>query len=591
MHPRALLSYFAVASLPLAVLALGALVRWRYLSMIRRRAHASAAAAPPPATLAPAGGPVAGPLDVRFSAPVVTEAATAARREARAGERAMRGAFACALGVYFAAAAGLVYVGGRPGLSPRQAAWVAYVFTAPLVVLLPTFLRARFRAWIAAPVAWLAVQLALFGSAVEGSWLDVAGLLASSASTGAFLVAFVAPLALRVTRPLLVLTAPITTLFFALSVAAALLFPITAESVEKVPLRPALLVGAVVGSGSGIALAVWAIRRSSVARGAGIAAAAAAIGWLGILVPGRPLALAVVASIGSHALASLGAWALFRRFLALKWRGFFPDEVLHLVFCCAMLTPFIAFAVGGRPRALAALIPLTSAVVVLYALLRRQQRVDAGRPPRRMLLLRVFGRGRQGGRLLDLLDDTWRRVGRVDLVVGDDVALRTMSARALEHFLLGRAHQQYVRIASEALQRVQALPGARELDGRHPLNEIHCLPDMWQPVVSLLARQADVVLLDLRGLSAANAGALFELRLVVQQVPLERVVVLADQRTDEALLARTAQEAWTALPAASPNRDGHDTCLEIVRCGRWRRQDEDAIATTVFAAAFPGRAA
>lgn len=54
--------------------------------------------------------------------------------------------------------------------------------------------------------------------------------------------------------------------------------------------------------------------------------------------------------------------------------------------------------------------------------------------------------------------------------------------------------------------------------------------------VGKLARESDVVLMDLRGLSAANAGCLFELRELAGRGLLPRVVFVADDRTDVALL-------------------------------------------------------
>src|SRR5688572_28303842 len=54
------------------------------------------------------------------------------------------------------------------------------------------------------------------------------------------------------------------------------------------------------------------------------------------------------------------------------------------------------------------------------------------RTPKRLLLLRTFNQPAARGQLLNVLDDSWRRVGRIDLVVGTDLAIRTLGPLVLE---------------------------------------------------------------------------------------------------------------------------------------------------------------
>ena len=66
------------------------------------------------------------------------------------------------------------------------------------------------------------------------------------------------------------------------------------------------------------------------------------------------------------------------------------------------------------------------------------------RVPRRLLFLRPFSNGRLRSDLLDALDASWRRIGTVDLVVGGDLAVRTMSGPVLESVLLGTVHRHFL---------------------------------------------------------------------------------------------------------------------------------------------------
>ena len=68
--------------------------------------------------------------------------------------------------------------------------------------------------------------------------------------------------------------------------------------------------------------------------------------------------------------------------------------------------------------------------MVLHALFRRLRAARVDCPGKRLLLLHVFDRADQGERLLDTLDDTWRRAGRIDLIAGTDLAMRTLGSHA-----------------------------------------------------------------------------------------------------------------------------------------------------------------
>jgi hypothetical protein len=132
--------------------------------------------------------------------------------------------------------------------------------------------------------------------------------------------------------------------------------------------------------------------------------------------------------------------------------------------------------------------------------------------------------------------------------------------------------------------RLARLARGVALDGRFPLNEVHCDPAVWQAAVTALAEEADVVLMDLRGMRARNRGALFELRMAVQRVELPRIVLLADRRTDEGALAQVAEEAWRARPDNAASPVDPDPRLVVLRCTGRAARDNAWIIEKVFAA-------
>jgi hypothetical protein len=136
--------------------------------------------------------------------------------------------------------------------------------------------------------------------------------------------------------------------------------------------------------------------------------------------------------------------------------------------------------------------------------------------------------------------------------------------------------------------RLARLPRRAALDGRFPVNEVHCEPAVWQATVTALADEADVVLLDLRGMQARNAGALFELRMAIERVDLPRIVVLADPRTDDRALTGAAEAAWQKRYESGRNQVP-DPRLVVLRCSGRVARDNAWIIRKVFAAAEQAR--
>jgi hypothetical protein len=83
------------------------------------------------------------------------------------------------------------------------------------------------------------------------------------------------------------------------------------------------------------------------------------------------------------------------------------------------------------------------------------------------------------------------------------------------------------------IENADVFPG---LDGRYRIHDFFCYDDTWKMVLSRLAKDSDVILMDLRKFCRTNAGCVFEISELVNTVPLKRVVFIIDKTTDEAFL-------------------------------------------------------
>lgn len=571
--------YVLAAAVPVFLLALFSLFRWRYLQAVERAIHAEAPASdfgsePSPGSLPPlmlvSEHPAAGRIP-RGPGLLV------AQRE----EAAYRTALALS-GLLFVALAAILMWWGHRHLGPRAAVYIAYWCTLPGILLIFVFVR---RSWIAAIgslMIWLSV-----GFLLNLVWLRIPVSNTLALLPGA--IDFVGPatltvglLALRATRPILVGLVPMVLVWLVTIVAASIALDAFGVTLDG-GVSSRAIAGGLAATVLGIALAVRQIRRGlsmgSVLLLIGLTLGGAVLGRL----DGFSLASGIVTGVGFNGLVTIATWWLFARFVRFRANGHLPDEVFHYGFGWFGLAILLTQYTGSLAWQWS-LLPFVAFGVTLQRLLRRLRLRAATRVPGRLLLLRPFNDGRLRSNLLDALDNSWRRIGTLDLVVGGDLAVRTVSGPVLESVLLGTVRRHFLHQLDEVDDRLARLPRRAALDGRFPLNEVHCDPAVWQAAVTALADAADVVLMDLRGMRAGNRGALFELRMAVQRVELSRIVLLADSRTDERALAEAAEEAWRTRRDSSPSRVDTGARLVVLHCTGQVARDNVWILEKVFAA-------
>ena len=182
-----------------------------------------------------------------------------------------------------------------------------------------------------------------------------------------------------------------------------------------------------------------------------------------------------------------------------------------------------------------------------------------------MTFLRVFSLGRRSDRLLDTLARYWRYIGAVQMITGPDVAQSTVQPHQFLDFLSGRLARHFVRDRVSLQQSLAERHPITDPNGRFRINNFFCHADSWQPLLPRLVEEGDAVLMDLRGFTENNAGCIHELRYLVQNVPVDRCVLIVDDTTDAPFLDRTLNEAWAELSAESPNHSRQRDELKPLR--------------------------
>jgi hypothetical protein len=491
-------------------------------------------------------------------------------------------------GIVFTLCAGVVtwYLLTAHGRGSQFSLTLASLSTSISLFLTLVFARLGWARGVGLLVAWVALQLVILVGAAKVPLPTAGALLLQTIQLNGAPILGIGLLALRTTRVLTVALMPALGLLIVLSTAVVVILETLGYRVEGTPSLSASVLGAVVAV-IGIVVVVWRIRRGLDRRF--VAVWLAATGALGLAAGlTRDASWNSLVGVGVNGALVMLWWSVFSRFLRLRSDGHMPDEVLHFSGCLFALLVWIGAQTSPAGfEVLWLLTPFVGYAMTLWTLLqgRRSRKARSHEPALRLLLLRVFHQTPKDSWLIDTLDDSWRRVGRLDLTVGLDLAVRSVNALALENFFRGRPPSHFLRSSTKVHERLTGLPRGLGLDGRYPLNELYCLLDTWESVVNALVPGARVVLMDLRALSQSNTGALHELSMVLPSVPLNRIVILSDRTTDERLLIEGIRDSWARVPPGSPNFHRSHGTLRLLRCSGSRQVNARAVDWAVFDAA------
>lgn len=204
---------------------------------------------------------------------------------------------------------------------------------------------------------------------------------------------------------------------------------------------------------------------------------------------------------------------------------------------------------------------------------------------RSLLLLRVFSLGKKSERLFDSLSMYWRYVGSIRLIAGPDLATATLEPYEFLEFLGGKLARRFIDSTQTLERRVSQLDSEPDHDGQFRVSDFFCYDDTWRPALLRLVDKSDVVLMDLRGFSSQNSGVIFEIGELINLMPLEQVLFIVDQTTDELFLRQTFQQSWNRVKPTSPNRSAKSGRVNLFRLDKLREQNLKQILQALSVAA------
>lgn len=153
-----------------------------------------------------------------------------------------------------------------------------------------------------------------------------------------------------------------------------------------------------------------------------------------------------------------------------------------------------------------------------------------------LLLLRVFSRKGPTAGLFRAVNRHWRHVGPIRMIAGYDLAPHTISPDGMMAFLRKRLSDRFITAPDVVQRRLSERAPQRDADARYRSEEFFCFDNTWRDTLHRLVANSAVVLMDLRGFSAANKGCIFELEALHTFGALPRTVLLHDATSDMPVL-------------------------------------------------------
>jgi hypothetical protein len=203
----------------------------------------------------------------------------------------------------------------------------------------------------------------------------------------------------------------------------------------------------------------------------------------------------------------------------------------------------------------------------------------------RLLLLRVFALGRRSERLYDALGKYWRSRGSIQMIAGPDLATTAVEPHEFLDFVTGKLARRFIDSGQTLDLRIEQMDLAADNDARYRVTEFFCHDNTWKITLGRLADESDAVLMDLRGFSQNNAGCIFEINELFNLVPLQRIVFVIDESTDQQFMRNTMQMAWLKIRERSANRRQSSGEISLVQLSQSNRRAMRNILYAISAAA------
>ena len=166
------------------------------------------------------------------------------------------------------------------------------------------------------------------------------------------------------------------------------------------------------------------------------------------------------------------------------------------------------------------------------------------------------------------------QIGPVYMLLGGDGLVPELSHAPRVAF--GKIDRFIEETEAEVLQRLATFRGRRRTLGYYRRYTMICSDDVWTFALDRLLERAKIVVVDLCGFTPGSAGLEYEFAVVLDRVPLGRVIFVTGPQTERAAFDAKMRHLWATLPETSVNYSTDEVRMHLA-------------VTTPLAAATTGR--
>jgi hypothetical protein len=205
-----------------------------------------------------------------------------------------------------------------------------------------------------------------------------------------------------------------------------------------------------------------------------------------------------------------------------------------------------------------------------------------GLPPLRIVYLRLFD---NQPRIRTFLQGAWRELGHVHLLrsASSVTAAELRALRRRELPFIERPAQLYAALdprldstedrSFAAIRNVApSMVWSFDRYGGYRPRALLCHGSFWKNALEIVLSHVDLAVLDLSGLTEDNGGTLHELQRIVDRVPIQRVIFIADPHSSLTYLRELIGRAWSQMADGSPNAGPGSRRIELIKTDHWVRR-------------------
>lgn len=158
----------------------------------------------------------------------------------------------------------------------------------------------------------------------------------------------------------------------------------------------------------------------------------------------------------------------------------------------------------------------------------------------------------------------WEQTGALSAGFILGVAIMTFSLLFLLPPVIIVVYRRFISSTAKLTRAVQKITNSKKSpSGTFKSSTLFCIDNTWRKAVQQMLLLSKVVLMDLRGFSKQNNGCKYELELLIDSYPVNKILLLADEGPGLELIKKIIKEKWQRMLVTSPNANLPEPVLKI----------------------------